>query len=161
MVSKKSTLHNKKRNHKNKSLKRSYSQPILSIKKPVVVLCLVYANWCVHCAHLKPEWDKMEESLKTQHAFQDEQIVKIEDSDPHKYEKINQIHPNISIEGYPTIFKKYSNPSSVEYYRGERNANALQNWALQERNNMLYNGGYYSGNIKKKAKTKRTKTYSK
>jgi len=79
---------------------------------------LIYANWCGHCDMLKPKWQSMKPLLSDKLS-----VVEIEDSDPFKHDKINELNSeinneNINVMGYPTLFK--INRGEIEYYNDER-----------------------------------------
>jgi thiol-disulfide isomerase/thioredoxin len=98
------------------------------INKPVTV-GLVHANWCGHCQHLMPEWDKMENNIKNDPKLNKNcDIVKIESENYNKeipkYE--NMINQSIPVEGYPTIFLIKNR--HIEKYGGERSAEAIGGW---------------------------------
>jgi len=96
--------------------------------KPVTV-GLVHANWCGHCQHLMPEWDKMENNIKNDPKLNTKcDIVKIESENYNKeipkYE--NMINQSIPVEGYPTIFLIKNR--HIEKYGGDRTAEAISGW---------------------------------
>jgi len=122
---------NHKKNYTQKKVANTHSQ-----HKPIMI-GLVYANWCGHCQHLKPEWEKMKESLLKHPHFKDGKIIEIEDGDVEKEEKMKAIHPNLTVGGYPTIFKKDS--KGIGYYSGNRHSNELLKWALEKK---PLTGGY-------------------
>lgn len=116
--------------------------------KPVTV-GLVHANWCGHCQHLMPEWNKMEHNIKNDPKLNTKcDIVKIESenisNELPKYETM--INQKIPVEGYPTIFLIKNR--QIEKYGGERTADSLEKWVAGAVN------GYVGG--KKHAKTRKT-----
>jgi thiol-disulfide isomerase/thioredoxin len=161
-----------------KTRSRSFKK---SNNKKKVIIGLIFANWCGHCKALKPEWDKMKNKLakgkrhtkirggdeaETQNAETKPEIVEIEADDSKKDEKMDELNSELTSQkveanGYPTIFKIVNN--SIEYYSGERNAEALYNWATNNEanaNNNIENDKLSGGYIlrvsqKKKKKSKR------
>ena len=139
------------------SVKHSSSSSPSDSKSTTVVL--VFAEWCVHCRSLKPEWEKMKNTLIHNHHFSEKQIKEIEDIDPDKHEIIQKIDSSIRVEdfkGYPTIFKKTS--KGVEFYQGSRNAQSLTDWVLAKPS---HGGFQYKTPMQKTNKHKRSKSKSK
>ena len=118
------------------------------------VIGLIYAKWCGHCQALEPEWNAMKQNLMKERMSY--QIVEIEDSDPEKETKIENLNKTIhggklQANGYPTIFKKVGN--KIEYYEGNRKASDMENWLLgkvgvskKSWRNYLF-GGFQSGTL--------------
>jgi thiol-disulfide isomerase/thioredoxin len=98
-------------------------------KKPVVLL--LHANWCGHCQHLMPEWERMESEIHSpiDPLYGKVEIVKIESADMDtklpKYKAMVN-NKNIPMEGYPTI--AMINTGAVKTYGGERSAEKIKNW---------------------------------
>jgi thiol-disulfide isomerase/thioredoxin len=95
--------------------------------KPAITVGLIYANWCTHCQHLKPEWKKMKKGMRGMNCH----YLEVEDADPNKDRKIADVNSRLKGEklvanGYPTIFRIKG--GNLEYYQGERTAPALQQW---------------------------------
>lgn len=108
-------------------------------EKPEVVVGKVYAEWCGHCQLLAPEWDKMKISVNKKcekYNCEKPKYVEIEDSELSKLEDFNKEYEKetggskVESSGYPTIFKVYG--GKVEYYSGERNADKMENWFMNE-----------------------------
>lgn len=121
--------------------------------KNKVIVCLVHANWCGHCQHLMPEWNKMEQNIKNDSKINSKcEIVKIESENIQnelpKYERL--INDKIQVEGYPSIF--LIKDRKIEKYNGERTATALGGWVAGATN------GHFGG--KKTMKTRKTKRKS-
>jgi thiol-disulfide isomerase/thioredoxin len=115
-----------KKLHKKTYIKKNNKQQ--HINKQVTV-GLVHANWCGHCQHLMPEWNKMEHNIKNDQKLNKKcDIVKIDsehvNNELPKYE--NMINQKIPVEGYPTIFLIKN--KQIEKYGGERTAEALGGW---------------------------------
>ena len=83
----------------------------------------IYANWCGHCQALKPEWAKMKQSLHPSI-----QLVEIEESDTTNLTNFKNEHPDLEVNGYPTIFKIHPT-KKIEYYSGNRDASSMLTWA--------------------------------
>jgi thiol-disulfide isomerase/thioredoxin len=116
---------------------------------------LIFAEWCGHCQALKPEWARMKESLDNHPGFKKRGgiIIEIEDSDPEKDIKIDNINKKINsgtklqANGYPTIFKKTG--GMIEYYEGGRSADEMRAWFLGG-NGIV--GGYRISRMSKRTK---------
>uniref|UniRef100_A0A6C0DEP6 Thioredoxin domain-containing protein n=1 Tax=viral metagenome TaxID=1070528 RepID=A0A6C0DEP6_9ZZZZ len=121
------------KSHKKPHHKRIHHK-IFNASKQVVV-CLVHANWCGHCQHLMPEWNKMEHNIKNNPKLSSNcKIVKIEseyvNKELPKYE--NMIKQKIQVEGYPTIF--LIKGGQIQKYEGERTAEQIGGWVASEVN---------------------------
>lgn len=78
-------------------------------------LTLFHADWCPHCKHVLPEWEKIKQALQGKHAVAD-------------FESKHPMMTNFQIKGFPTIRyfpKGMSNPSVHVDYSGERTADAI------------------------------------
>ena len=131
--------------------------PMHAEKKPVIV-GLVHANWCGHCQHLMPEWNKMEENVSKNPKLNNKcKIIKIEsehiNKELPKYAKMTQ-QKNIPVQGYPTIFMIKKN-RMVDMYGGERSSGALEQW-IGDAVNGGYNPGFYGGKKSKSRKNRKT-----
>ena len=103
-------------------------------KNEPVIIGLVYANWCPHCQHLKPEWNVMKNELMNKYTGL-YTIVEIEDSQPDKLEQIAKLEQKLNgnkIEATPCIFQ--GNNKMKEYvYKGEGiSGNPQRNYALTQ-----------------------------
>lgn len=91
-----------------------------------MILIKVYAHWCGHCIHMKPEWDLLKEKLP-RHV----KVVEIEDSELYKLKEFNKKNRvKVAANGYPTIAKVEKN--KVYYYNGPRDHRNMLSWALQK-----------------------------
>ena len=124
------------------------------MSKNTIIVGKIYADWCGHCQQLKPEWSKMKTNV-TKHNKKHLQIVEIEESQTEKMANFKAQHPNLQVNGYPTIFKIHPN-GHIEYYSGERTADKMQKWALQK------NGGKQTFRRKKRERktVKRRKNFA-
>jgi thiol-disulfide isomerase/thioredoxin len=117
-----------------KSRRRIHRKPRKTLKrrnaKPAaIVVGKVYANWCGHCQMLAPEWEKMKKAA----AGKKIHFVEIEESaiDAKKSAVESQIGGIIEVNGFPTIFKS-AKRGHIEYFQGDRNAEAMLQWAMQK-----------------------------
>ena len=104
-------------------------------KKPVLIIGLIYANWCGHCQALKPEWKKMKGDIKRSPMYKSGQckFAEIENSDPTKQRKMAIVNKqikggNVSANGFPTIYKVKN--GNIEYYQGGRSSQEMKNWFM-------------------------------
>ena len=126
--------------------------PNINKPKQTLVVGKIFADWCGHCVALKKEWEKMKRYIKLNmgRKFKNVQIefVEIGDTEANKkagktvdgmIEEFNNKHMSASSEklaldgGYPTVFK-YCN-CKLEYYKGERTADALYKWSMSDCSN--------------------------
>ena len=81
----------------------------------------IYANWCGHCRHLEPEWNKLEQEMQGS-------TILVVAAESEETDKLNQLKAlGIMDRGYPTIFKRIG--GKVEYYGGKRLAKDIGDWA--------------------------------
>jgi thiol-disulfide isomerase/thioredoxin len=104
--------------YKNKylELKKVYNAKKLNMTGGSAIknkLYLFKADWCGHCKHFKPTWEKLQKEMKDQVEF----ITY--DADTHKKE-IQQY----AIQGFPTLVLKTDN-KAIEY-NGERDIESLK-----------------------------------
>ena len=113
----------KHKKHHNKSNKH----------QKVVHVGLVYADWCGHCQHLKPEWAKMKDFIKHNPRMRKQcKIIEIESADPNLNHKMNNINSklkgeSLEVNGYPTIFG-INKKNKLRKYVGGHTANDLNAW---------------------------------
>jgi thiol-disulfide isomerase/thioredoxin len=89
-------------------------------------LLFFHADWCGHCQHFKPEWEKTKKIL-------DEKNI--------SYKEINSEDPeikNYNIRGFPTLMMTNKNDTEGEEYMGPREANSVckfaENAILKDKN---------------------------
>ena len=82
-----------------------------SVKKGKMLVVFV-ANWCGHCQHLKPIWNKMERALKKTRTV-NKGIIAMIYSDYRDRVKVSS-----SCNGYPTI-KMYNNGKVLKEWNGD------------------------------------------
>ena len=99
-------------------------------QQPIIVGKL-YAEWCMHCKNLEPIWKNLKEDLKDKIENKELEIVEFEETkDQTKLEEFKLKHPHVEIQGgYPTLFK-IDKEGNITYYSGERELEALKNWAI-------------------------------
>jgi thiol-disulfide isomerase/thioredoxin len=107
-----------------------------TIKPKIKVIGKIYANGCIHCQMLEPEWNKMKQDVSN-NAFNSRRIVFVEIeqanqdaliADTNNKYLINSTNKLALQEGYPTIFRIEN--GKVEYYNGQRDANTMERWFL-------------------------------
>jgi thioredoxin-like negative regulator of GroEL len=79
-------------------------------------IVLYYAEWCGHCQHMKPEWDKFKAI-----APESVNVAQVESSN------IPKLEYNPNVEGYPTI-KMYHNNKEVGKFEEERTKEKMLNF---------------------------------
>jgi len=122
-----------------------------------VLIGKVYANWCGHCQSLKPEWEKMKKDLTSKMKKMKKysiEFVEIEEQEQDKLAEFKERFPNLSVNGYPTIFKSYGN--GLEYYQGERRADKMGNWLIIQKHTRTMGGNKSKRGRNKKTKNKKT-----
>ena len=140
----------------------------------------VFANWCGACNALKPKWIKMvdslngvtrsEEELKEQLELDEPkktliinkdgmilEIMQIPDTDYESYKNERPELSELEASGYPTIFRKMNN-SPIEYYNGQREPEAMIQWAMgsgdkSSRPDVIAGGDKSTNQIKKHNRT--------
>ena len=110
-----------------------------------VVIGKIYADWCIHCKMLVPEWDKMKKKIKLQMGRNLKNVIieycdvqgsnNTEETSRNIREQIEQKYnvPPVNFQGFPTLFKIVG--KNISYYEGERNADALYKWATNDATN--------------------------
>ena len=87
--------------------KKSKTQTKPKKEQQKVVMFLIYAKWCPHCTHMKPEWDSMKEQLQMKYpsSYSIEEIEHSnQDMGLQNLENRYAINRNqIPIMGYPTM----------------------------------------------------------
>lgn len=121
----------------------------------VILIGKVYANWCGHCQNLQPEWLKMKKELKSLIGKRGKIIkfIEIEESEQEKMNQFRERFPNLSVNGYPTIFKNINGGNDLEYYTGDREASKMSEWVLGKKM-----GGKKQKKTVKRKKSRKNKT---
>ncbi len=112
----------------------------------------IYANWCGACKALEHAWTEMEKrvggKVDVENIESEKQDIEIKE--------FNKKHgTDLKVNGYPTMFS-LNHGGSLEYYNGDRSADALVQWALGKEQN----GGQKNGMKKKSKKNKSKKNKS-
>lgn len=82
-------------------------------KQPCLVM--FHAEWCGHCKHLAPEWEKVKQAVGDKHL-----IVDIESKNP--------LMKNFTLKGFPTIRyfpEGLGNSNKFDEYQGDRTAETI------------------------------------
>lgn len=91
------------------------------------VVALIHANWCGHCQHMMPEWDKMSTQICGR-----VDIRKIEQQEMgQKMPELQSLvkgGKQIEANGFPTVLKIVN--GKLSYYTGDREASKMKAWAL-------------------------------
>jgi thiol-disulfide isomerase/thioredoxin len=102
----------------------------METQQPIIIGKL-YADWCMHCKNLEPIWKNLKEDLKDKIENKELEIVEFEETkDQSKLEEFKLKHPVEIQGGYPTLFK-IDKQGNITYYSGERELEALKNWATE------------------------------
>ena len=86
-------------------------------------IVLYYANWCGHCNTMKPEWQKVVDTMKHPSNANKINIADIETS------HIDQLTHKPEIAGFPTI-KMYNSGNEIANFEDERIADKIHKFAL-------------------------------
>lgn len=119
-----------------------------------IIIGKVYANWCGHCQHLKPEWSKMKNELRSKKMEKNcmFEFVEIEENELDSYK---ERFPQLNVSGYPTIFKN-NGDDQLEYYNGDRTSSEMSNWALAKPFSKFSGGKRTHKTIKRKKGNNKT-----
>ena len=100
-----------------------------------------YADWCGHCVHMKPEWEKLENECKNNKMTN---VARVND------QMKDKLHNNIGndVMGFPTI-RLYNNGKLENEYSGERNNNSFMEFLLNKINTLKKNNKNASNSLKK------------
>jgi len=119
----------------------------------------IYNKGCGHCVQMMPAWEKMKSLLQNEVKKGHIIIKDFEtDKDANQLEtfktKLKREHnKELVYDGVPTIYKISGN--HLHYYKGERTAEAMRNWALHKK------GGSKKRTYIKMKKTKQMKKSNK
>lgn len=114
------------KNH-NKTMKRPRTMRV--VKSPRVV-GRIYSDSCGFCVAMKDDWEKMKNRIANK---KNVEFVDIEAQEMN--EKLNMLNTRglsekVAIQrGFPTLFKIHR--GKVEYYEGERSADAMYHWYMK------------------------------
>lgn len=118
-------------------------------------IVLYYADWCGHCVHMKPEWNKFKSSCP-----KNVNIGEVEHS------SMSLLPTKPEIRGYPTI-KMYDNNAEVAEFEDERTENKMiefVNSHLSSKNNNIEkteSASNIMNNIAKSLSSKKSKKVAK
>jgi glutaredoxin len=116
----------------------------------------IYNNGCGHCVAMANEWNIM----KTKVIKGGVKVVEFETTnDEKKLEAFKNKH-NIEYNGVPTLFK-IGGDGKIEYYNGERTADKMAEWALNNAKSATNGGSKKSKKAKKTKRKTKTKTKTK
>ena len=95
-------------------------------------LVLIYADWCIHCQSLKPQWNDMKVQLINEKKYNEEDIFEIESGE--QEQKLLDLNgrfiingQEIKADGYPTMGK--IKEGQFNRYTGGRSVADLCAWA--------------------------------
>ena len=126
----------------NLSHKKHQINKLLKNKTKPVTIGLIYSKSCIHCIHLKPIWHEMKKKIEKKvksGKYKNPEFVEIEHDKIHELVEFNKNKMNemggqqVIAEGYPTCFKVES--GVIEYYKGNREANEMENWYMKHSHN--------------------------
>jgi thiol-disulfide isomerase/thioredoxin len=110
--------------YKNKYLQKKYKMTGGSTDPAQPELMLFKADWCGHCKHFLPTWEKISKNTDLNVSF------KIFDSDNNKKEI-----EEYKISGFPTIMYKVNN--KLIEYNGDRDENSIKEFIISYKNNNI------------------------
>jgi thiol-disulfide isomerase/thioredoxin len=116
-----------------------------SAKKHTVAL--IHANWCGHCKHMMPEWEKLDEQIGGRVDVRTIEQSQMDEKMP-ELQALVKGGKSIETGGFPTILKIVN--GRVSYYSGNREANEMKAWALN------VHGGGKRRQTKRQAKRRQT-----
>ena len=97
------------------------------------IVCKIHSKKCGYCIQMKPEWDKMKNLLKGGnvdiHEFETtEHAEKLKEFNTELKNKFNK---ELEYDGVPTLAR--ISGGKIDYYKGERTAEEMKKWALNEK----------------------------
>jgi hypothetical protein len=102
----------------------------------MVTVGKIYSKNCVHCTNMANEWKKMKShvlkigGVKVHEFETDKNSVELEN---YKKELKRKHGVDLMYDGVPTLFKQ-GGDGKISYYEGERKANEMTKWALDNAN---------------------------
>jgi hypothetical protein len=120
-----------KRRTQRRQRRQRKSQRAGSSKK--TVLGRIYSKTCVHCIAMEKAWKQLEQMIKQRGG--NVALLNVEASQMDQLPKLNQqlfggSGQRVELQGgFPTLFK--IKEGKVEYYGGERTAEAMYSWSQQ------------------------------
>ena len=98
------------------------------------IVCKIHSKNCGHCIKMEPEWNKMKTIMKGGNVDIHEFETR-EDSEKLKKfnaELKNKFNKELEYDGVPTL-AKISGGGNIHYYNGERRAEEMKKWVLNEK----------------------------
>jgi len=92
-----------------------------------VVVALFYADWCGHCKHFKPEFDKVSDEINGEKCSKSNKklrIVKVDCSND------SSVSNKYNVQGFPTVKILGTSDGETEY-TGERTYDSLKSYLLE------------------------------
>jgi hypothetical protein len=130
---------------------KGLAEEYTNLNKENHMFLFIHSNGCGHCNNMKPEWEK----LKNKTELSKHNVI-IADIEAVSANMLPGTHGYIN-EGYPTLKLIKMGGTSQKLYDGERTADAMSNFIMEElRENKKMTGG--SRNLSTKTKIKKTKT---
>ena len=129
---------------------KGLAEEYTNLNKENHMFLFIHSNGCGHCENMKPEWEKLKN--KTELSNYNVIIVDVESASTNL---LPVTHGDIN-EGYPTLKLIKMGGNEQELYDGERTAEAMVNFIMEElRENKKMKGG--ARKFTKKTKIKKTK----
>ena len=130
---------------------KGLAEEYTNLNKENHMFLFIHSNGCGHCEHMKPEWEKLKNKTELS-----KHIVIIADVESASANLLPGTHGDIN-EGYPTLKLIKMGGTSQKLYDGERTADAMSDFIMEElRENKKMIGG--ARKMTTKTKTRKTKT---
>jgi len=130
---------------------KGLAEEYTNLNKENHMFLFIHSNGCGHCNNMKPEWEK----LKNKTELSKHNVI-IADVESASANLLPGTHGYIN-EGYPTLKLIKMGGTSQKLYDGERTADAMSDFILEEvRENKKMIGG--ARKLSTKTKIKKTKT---
>ena len=131
-----------------------YKMPNYDFSKTIV--CKIHSKKCGYCIQMNPEWEKMKDLLKGGnvdiHEF--ETTYDAEKLKKFNAELKNKFNKELEYDGVPTLAR--ISGGKIDYYKGERTAEEMKKWALNERMGKRMGGKKTKKTKKGKKRTRKT-----
>jgi thiol-disulfide isomerase/thioredoxin len=83
-------------------------------EKRIPTIIFIHADWCGHCQHTRPEWDKFVEKLSVLPRAKGCAAMAVEESSLPEFQQV--MHPEI--QGFPTILFTKSGDENFKEFSG-------------------------------------------
>ena len=97
------------------------------------IVCKIHRKNCGYCIQMEPEWEKMKDMMKGGkvdiHEFETSEDA--EDLKKFNAELKNKFNKELEYDGVPTLAR--ISGGNINYYKGERKAEQMKKWALNEK----------------------------